>query len=192
MAINGYPTHRAVCDVSVRAPLTPLIVGRIVSRRNLRCQTRRAFSVSLLPVFLYWVGGPPSRRRRRELRGCPTLSRSVRKGGCVHRHRQRGIDGARLPLMPRGLKRHYGSHDLHFITRSCYRRRPLLNMGRRRDLLLKLLEEVRQRHRFVVLGYVIMPKHFHLLISEPQEVHTLGRDAGPVRINDCTVLEMKI
>ena len=27
-----------------------------------------------------------------------------------------------------------------------------------------------QRYRFVVVGYVVMPEHFHLLISEPQEV----------------------
>jgi putative transposase len=67
-----------------------------------------------------------------------------------------------------GLKRYYGAHDLHFITCSCYRRRPLLATAHRRDLLLDLLEEVRRRHRFVVLGYVLMPEHFHLLISEPQ------------------------
>src|SRR5450755_1788585 len=71
--------------------------------------------------------------------------------------------------MPRGLKRYYGAHDLHFITCSCYRRLPLLGTANRRDLLLELLEEVRQRHRFVVLGYVVMPEHFHLLISESQE-----------------------
>ena len=70
--------------------------------------------------------------------------------------------------MPSGLKRYYGAHDLHFITCSCYRRRPLLAAAHRRDLLLELLEEVRRRHRFVVLGYAIMPEHFHLLISEPQ------------------------
>jgi putative transposase len=27
---------------------------------------------------------------------------------------------------------------------------------------------VRAEHRFVVLGYVVMPEHFHLLVSEPQ------------------------
>jgi putative transposase len=71
--------------------------------------------------------------------------------------------------MPDGLKRYYGTHDLHFITCSCYRRLPLLGTADRRDLLLSILEEVRQRHRFVVLGYVVMPEHFHLLISESQE-----------------------
>jgi putative transposase len=34
---------------------------------------------------------------------------------------------------------------------------------------VSILEKVRQSYRFVVLGYVVMPEHFHLLISEPQE-----------------------
>jgi putative transposase len=70
--------------------------------------------------------------------------------------------------MPLGLKRYYGSGDLHFITCSCYQRRRLLGTPRRRDLFLRLLEETRLKYRFVVLGYVIMPEHFHLLICEPQ------------------------
>jgi putative transposase len=45
--------------------------------------------------------------------------------------------------MPSGLKRYYGAYDLHFITCSCYRRRPILGTARRRDLFLKVLEEVR-------------------------------------------------
>src|SRR5215468_8404412 len=43
-----------------------------------------------------------------------------------------------------------------------------MGTGRRRDLFLKTLEEVRKQQRFVVLGYVVMPEHFHLLMSEPQ------------------------
>ena len=69
--------------------------------------------------------------------------------------------------MPRGLRRYYGSGYAHFITTSCYRRLPLLNSSRRRDLLLRVLEQVRRRYGFVVLGYVIMPEHIHLLIGEP-------------------------
>jgi REP element-mobilizing transposase RayT len=42
------------------------------------------------------------------------------------------------------------------------RRRPW-----RRDLFVKILEEARRKYRFVVHGYVVMPEHFHLLITEP-------------------------
>ena len=65
--------------------------------------------------------------------------------------------------------RYYGAGDLHFITCSCYRRQPLLGTPLHRDLFLKVLEEVRRRYVFVVVGYVVMPEHIHLLISEPQE-----------------------
>jgi putative transposase len=69
--------------------------------------------------------------------------------------------------MPWGLKRYYGTGSLHFITWSCYRRRPLLGTAARRDLLLTALERMRERYRFAVIGYVVMPEHVHLLISEP-------------------------
>ena len=69
--------------------------------------------------------------------------------------------------MTKGLERWYGGHDLHFITCSCYKRRPELGTGARRDLFLRVLERARQKYRFVVIGYVVMPEHFHLLITEP-------------------------
>jgi putative transposase len=34
-------------------------------------------------------------------------------------------------------------------------------------LFLEILEQVRQRYSFVVIGYVVMPEHIHLLLSEP-------------------------
>jgi len=70
--------------------------------------------------------------------------------------------------MPKGLKRYYGDDHLHFLTCSCYHRQPWLGAARGRDLFLQILEEVRQRYRFVVVGYVAMPDHIHLLINEPE------------------------
>ena len=70
--------------------------------------------------------------------------------------------------MPKGLNRYYGDDHLHFLTCSCYHRQPWLGTTRGRDLFLQILEEVRQRYRFVVVGYVVMPDHIHLLVSEPE------------------------
>ncbi len=70
--------------------------------------------------------------------------------------------------MTEGLHRFYGGNDLHFLTFSCYRRRPLFQNQAYCDLFLKILDRVRRRYRFVVLGYVVMPEHIHLLVSEPQ------------------------
>jgi putative transposase len=70
--------------------------------------------------------------------------------------------------MPSGLHRTYGAHHLHFITCSCYRRLPFLNRAPSRDRFLSILEQVRLRYRFVVVGYVVMPEHIHLLVTEPE------------------------
>jgi putative transposase len=69
--------------------------------------------------------------------------------------------------MKQRLRRRYGLGQLHFITCSCYRRVPLLGTERARHLFLKILSEVRERHDFALIGYVVMPEHIHLLISEP-------------------------
>ena len=69
--------------------------------------------------------------------------------------------------MKNRLVRRYGSGHLHFITCCCYRRLPFFGAQRARDLFLKILSEVRDRYDFALLGYVVMPEHIHLLISEP-------------------------
>ncbi|HEY6768907.1 MAG TPA: transposase [Candidatus Sulfotelmatobacter sp.] len=43
-----------------------------------------------------------------------------------------------------------------------------MNTLRSRDCFLSILEQTRQRYRFVVVGYVVMPEHIHLLITEPE------------------------
>ena len=75
--------------------------------------------------------------------------------------------GLFLSPMTKNLKRHYGRGDLHFLTFSCYRRLPLLNSIRSRNKFLNTLAKVRERYKFLLLGYVVMPEHVHLLISEP-------------------------
>lgn len=71
--------------------------------------------------------------------------------------------------MPTRLHRAYGTGYLHFITFSCYQRRRLLSAVRCRDLFLRILEETRVRYRIVIVGYVVMPEHVHLLLSEPED-----------------------
>jgi putative transposase len=39
---------------------------------------------------------------------------------------------------------------------------------RAQGLFLSVLEQVRKQYEFVIFGYVVMPEHFHLLISEPK------------------------
>ncbi len=68
--------------------------------------------------------------------------------------------------MPKGLKRYYGRGDLHFLTFSCYQRLPLLGTVRARNLFVRALCKIQERYKFLLVGYVVMPNHVHLLLSE--------------------------
>ncbi len=70
--------------------------------------------------------------------------------------------------MPDGLVRIQGGGDTHFITFSCYQRHALLSSTRTREIFERSLEKAREKYRFQLFGYVIMPEHIHLLMSEPQ------------------------
>jgi REP-associated tyrosine transposase len=70
--------------------------------------------------------------------------------------------------MPWGLKRYHQTRQLHFVTFSCYHRAPLLGTPQARDLFVHTLEKVRCWYGFWLLGYVVMPEHVHLLLSEPE------------------------
>jgi putative transposase len=70
--------------------------------------------------------------------------------------------------MPSKLKRYQQSGQSHFLTFSCYSREPYLGDPSSRDLFEQTLEEIRKRYVFHVFGYVVMPEHVHLLVSEPK------------------------
>lgn len=70
--------------------------------------------------------------------------------------------------MPWGLKHFQEARCLHFITFSCFSRAPLLVEPQSRDLFEQTLERVRRWYGFWVAGYVVMPEHVHLLITEPE------------------------
>jgi putative transposase len=70
--------------------------------------------------------------------------------------------------MPKGLVRYQNCGVFHFLTFSCYGRKPLLESAAARSLFERELEAVRRRYGFVVAGYVLMPEPVHLLVSEPK------------------------
>jgi putative transposase len=70
--------------------------------------------------------------------------------------------------MPWGLKRFQETHQLHFLTFSCYKRRSNFRSIESRTTFESALERVRRYYGLCVYGYVVMPEHVHLLISEPE------------------------
>jgi putative transposase len=61
-------------------------------------------------------------------------------------------------------KRIYGAGELQFITTSTYRRAPLFRSERLCRCFVQRLKEVRQQFQFLLIGWVLMPDHFHLLL----------------------------
>jgi putative transposase len=47
---------------------------------------------------------------------------------------------------------------------------PLLGTVGARNQFVRILGEVKSRHKFLLVGYVVMPEHVHLLISEPKKI----------------------
>jgi len=70
--------------------------------------------------------------------------------------------------MPPKPKRYQHQRCLHFITFSCYRRMKLLDSAAARAIFEHELERVRRWYGCYITGYVVMPEHVHLLMSEPE------------------------
>jgi len=71
--------------------------------------------------------------------------------------------------MPWGLTRFHESGQSHFVTFCCYHRRRLFTTDASRQIFESALERVRRSFRLHVYGYVVMPEHVHLLLSEPEK-----------------------
>jgi putative transposase len=70
--------------------------------------------------------------------------------------------------VPWGLKRRQRRGHSHFVTFSCFRREPLLDSATSKRVFERALERVRKEYGLLVYGYVVMPEHVHLLVSEPE------------------------
>src|SRR3984893_12301919 len=85
--------------------------------------------------------------------------------------------------MPWGLTRFHQSGQSHFVTFCCYHRRRLVTTDESRRIFESALERVRRSFGLYVYGYVVMPEHVHLLLSEPQPDSCSDRTA-PLKPKD--------
>lgn len=75
-----------------------------------------------------------------------------------------------LSLMPKHSPKVYGKGHLHFITCRFFEGNQRFAVAKHRDLFAQLLEELRAKFHFQVVGYALMPDHFDLLMTEPANV----------------------
>ena len=63
------------------------------------------------------------------------------------------------------FRRYYIPGSAVFLTQVVEGRAPIFHDDKLIELLLSTLRHVKQLHPFTMLGYVILPDHFHLLIQ---------------------------
>jgi putative transposase len=61
-------------------------------------------------------------------------------------------------------RHYYGLNHLHFLTTSTYRRARVFDSERFKRHFVGVWEELRRELGFKMMGYVLMPEHFHLLL----------------------------
>jgi putative transposase len=69
----------------------------------------------------------------------------------------------------------YGRNHLHYLTANIYRKARIFDSQRYKRKFTRTLDNLRAELRFKIIGYVLMPEHFHLLIWP-------GRAANPSQI----------
>ncbi len=69
----------------------------------------------------------------------------------------------RMPQAPQSTR-------TFFVTSTTAGRRALLQSDRMAQLLLDVLAENRRKRRFLLHEFVIMPNHFHLLLTPAAEI----------------------
>jgi putative transposase len=70
--------------------------------------------------------------------------------------------------MPTRLLRFHHSGQTHFVTFACWHRRLNFPDATTRSIFETALERIRRDYLLCVYGYVVMPDHVHLLLSEPR------------------------
>jgi putative transposase len=78
------------------------------------------------------------------------------------------FSGVRRPCAL-GTERFHSSGQTHFVTFCCYHRRPSFTAVVPKQVFQAALERVRCSFELWVCGYVVMPEHVHLLLSEPRQ-----------------------
>ena len=71
-----------------------------------------------------------------------------------------------LSVPPRKTIRHFNDPgNIHFLTFSCYQQLPFFKSDRAKQWLIEAIANAREKHKFALLAYVIMPEHAHLLVQ---------------------------
>jgi putative transposase len=87
---------------------------------------------------------------------------------------------------------------LHFLTFSTYHRKPYLRDDRINELIATRINEASKSDQFIVLAYVLMPDHVHLLIRPMNDIYDISKilkaiKQGPsYKAHQCGLIETQL
>jgi putative transposase len=62
------------------------------------------------------------------------------------------------------LIHYFGENLCYFLTSTTHERKPVFNNRQYAEILCNIIYNLRNKEKMLLLGFVIMPEHFHLLI----------------------------
>ena len=68
------------------------------------------------------------------------------------------------------LRHHDDWGGVRFVTFSCYSRLGSLNQRGAKEIVIEELDRARKKHGFLIIGYVLMPEHVHLVLFPSEEM----------------------
>ncbi len=87
------------------------------------------------------------------------------------------------------VRRYFQPGQLQFVTSSTYHGVKLFESERFRSDFVEVLNQLRQEMRFLLIGWVLMPEHSHLLIKpDPTDLTPSERRANALRQPNTTSL----
>ena len=69
---------------------------------------------------------------------------------------------------------------IHFVTTSCYRRKPFFSKQWTRQIVIDAINHKGEKTKFLLMSYVIMPEHVHFLIV-PKKSETISNTVRAVK-----------
>ena len=64
----------------------------------------------------------------------------------------------------------FEENSCYFLTSTTYNRKPIFDNNKYAQILCNIIYNLRKKEKMLLLGFVIMPEHFHLLIVPAEKV----------------------
>jgi len=86
------------------------------------------------------------------------------------------------PVYRKTCRRYDEPGDVHYLTFSCFQRRPFLSRPRTCRWFIDAIEAAREKHQFDLWAFVIMPEHVHMLIYPRRPAYSISSILSSLKI----------